>query len=210
MLFEHIVKDDRSLVELLDCDYTFLNERLAKYYGIEGVKGDEMRRVTLPPGSPRGGVLTQGTVLTVTSNPDRTSPVKRGLFILENILGTPPASAAARYPAAGRRRQEARRARRRPCASRWPCTARLPRARRATTGWTRSGWRSRTSTRWGAGGTRNAASRSTRRAGWSPASRSPAIKELKQILVDRASPRFLPLPEREDAHLRTRARARLS
>lgn len=91
MLFEHVVREDRSLLELLDCDYTFLNGPLAKYYGIEGVEGDQMRRVELPPDSPRGGVLTQGTVLAVTSNPDRTSPVKRGLFILENILGTPPA-----------------------------------------------------------------------------------------------------------------------
>jgi hypothetical protein len=90
MLFEHVVKGDRSLVELIDCDYTFLNEKLAKYYGIDGVQGDEMRLVKLPPDSPRGGVLTQGTVLTVTSNPDRTSPVKRGLFVLDNILGTPP------------------------------------------------------------------------------------------------------------------------
>jgi hypothetical protein len=91
MLFEHVVRGDRSLLELLDGDYTFLNDRLANYYGIEGVKGDQMRRVELPPGSPRGGVLTQGTVLAVTSNPDRTSPVKRGLFILDNILGSPPA-----------------------------------------------------------------------------------------------------------------------
>ena len=81
----------RNVLELIDSDYTFLNERLAQYYGIADVKGDEMRRVTLPPGGPRGGVFTQGTVLAVTSNPDRTSPVKRGLFILDNILGTPPA-----------------------------------------------------------------------------------------------------------------------
>jgi hypothetical protein len=91
MLFEHILRNDRSLLELLDSDYTFLNERLAKHYGIEGVQGDEMRLVPLPDDSPRGGILTQGTVLTVTSNPDRTSPVKRGLFILDNVLGTPPA-----------------------------------------------------------------------------------------------------------------------
>ena len=91
MTFEHVVRADRSLLELLDADYTFLNERLAKHYGIDGVTGDAMRRVDLPPGSPRGGVLTQGTVLTVTSNPDRTSPVKRGLFLLDNILGAPPA-----------------------------------------------------------------------------------------------------------------------
>jgi hypothetical protein len=90
MLFDHILRNDRSLLELIDCDYTFLNERLARHYGIEGVSGDRMRLVRLPKDSPRGGVLTQGTVLTVTSNPDRTSPVKRGLFILDNILGTPP------------------------------------------------------------------------------------------------------------------------
>ena len=91
MSFEHVVRGDKSLLELLDSDYTFLNERLAKFYGIDGVQGDAMRQVVLPSGSPRGGILTQGTVLTVTSNPDRTSPVKRGLFLLDNILGAPPA-----------------------------------------------------------------------------------------------------------------------
>lgn len=91
MTFAHLVREDRSLVELLDSDYTFLNEDLAKHYGIEGVSGKQMRKVTLPAGSPRGGVLTQGTVLAVTSNPTRTSPVKRGVFILEAILGSPPA-----------------------------------------------------------------------------------------------------------------------
>ena len=90
MHFDHILRNDRSLLELIDCDYAFLNERLAKHYAIPGVTGDQMRLVKLPADSPRGGVLTQGTVLTVTSNPDRTSPVKRGLFILDNILGTPP------------------------------------------------------------------------------------------------------------------------
>jgi hypothetical protein len=89
-VFEYILREDRSLLELVDSDYTFLNERLAKHYGVENVTGDELRRVTLPPDSPRGGVLGQGTVLAVTSNPTRTSPVKRGVFILENILGLPP------------------------------------------------------------------------------------------------------------------------
>ncbi len=97
--FEHVIKDDRSLVELLDSDYAFLNEELAKHYGIEGVKGDRIRKVTLEPDSPRGGVLTQGTILAYTSNPTRTSPVKRGVFILENILGTPPAPAPPNVPA---------------------------------------------------------------------------------------------------------------
>jgi hypothetical protein len=90
MAFEYVLRNDRSLLELIDADYTFLNERLAKHYGIEGVTGEAMRKVPLPASSPRGGVLTQGTFLVVTSNPDRTSPVKRGLFILDNILGMPP------------------------------------------------------------------------------------------------------------------------
>jgi Protein of unknown function (DUF1592)/Protein of unknown function (DUF1588)/Protein of unknown function (DUF1587)/Protein of unknown function (DUF1585)/Protein of unknown function (DUF1595)/Cytochrome C oxidase, cbb3-type, subunit III len=88
--FEYVVRQDRNLLELLDSNYTFLNGPLAKLYGITNVFGEEMRRVTLPPDSPRGGILTQGTVLTVTSNPTRTSPVKRGVFILDNVLGSPP------------------------------------------------------------------------------------------------------------------------
>ncbi len=91
LTFARVLREDRSLVELLDGHYTYLNEELAKHYGIDGVKGKEMRLVELPPDSPRGGVLTQGTVLAVTSNPTRTSPVKRGVFILNSILGTPPA-----------------------------------------------------------------------------------------------------------------------
>jgi hypothetical protein len=89
-VFDYVLRQDRSLLELLDSDYTFLNQRLAAHYDITNVSGDEMRRVTLPPDSPRGGILTEGTMLVVTSNPTRTSPVKRGLFILDNILGTPP------------------------------------------------------------------------------------------------------------------------
>jgi hypothetical protein len=90
--FEYVVRENRSIRELIDSDYTFLNERLATHYGLTNVdvKGQELRRVTLPKDSARGGVLTHGTVLAVTSNPNRTSPVKRGLFILDNILGTPP------------------------------------------------------------------------------------------------------------------------
>jgi Protein of unknown function (DUF1592)/Protein of unknown function (DUF1588)/Protein of unknown function (DUF1587)/Protein of unknown function (DUF1585)/Protein of unknown function (DUF1595)/Planctomycete cytochrome C len=89
-VFAYILREDRSLLELLDSDYTFVNERLARHYGLTNVVGQEMRLVTLPPDSPRGGILTEGTVLAVTSNPTRTSPVKRGVFILDNILGTPP------------------------------------------------------------------------------------------------------------------------
>ena len=91
MAFDYVLRKDRSLLELLDCDYTFLNEPLAKYYGIENVQGADMRLVKLPEDSPRGGILTQGTMLCTTSNPDRTSPVKRGLYILDKVLGIPPA-----------------------------------------------------------------------------------------------------------------------
>ena len=88
---KHIIQEDRAVGELLESDYTYLNERLAKHYGLTNlnVTGSEMRLVKLPADSPRGGLLTQGAVLAVTSNPTRTSPVKRGVFILDNILGTP-------------------------------------------------------------------------------------------------------------------------
>jgi hypothetical protein len=99
MDFAYVINDDRSLLELIDCNYTFLNEELAKFYGVPGVTGKEMRKVMLPPDSPRGGVLTQGTVLAVTSNPTRTSPVKRGVFILDAILGTRPPPPPPNIPA---------------------------------------------------------------------------------------------------------------
>ncbi len=96
--FEYVLRENRPLTELLESDYTFLNQRLADHYGIPDVKGEEIRRVTLPPDSQRGGLLTQGTILAVTSNPTRTSPVKRGLFILDNILGSPPPPPPANVP----------------------------------------------------------------------------------------------------------------
>ena len=89
LFFNAVMTEDRSVLEFLDADYTFLNERLARHYGISGVSGDEFRKVKLTDRN-RGGVLTQASVLTITSNPTRTSPVKRGKWILENILGTPP------------------------------------------------------------------------------------------------------------------------
>lgn len=89
MFFTAIVKENKSLLDLLDANYTYLNEKLAKHYGIPDVRGTEMRRVELPKDSVRGGLLTQGAVLVVTSNPTRTSPVKRGMFVLDNILGAP-------------------------------------------------------------------------------------------------------------------------
>jgi hypothetical protein len=99
--FDYILRDNRSLLELLDSDYTFLNERLARHYGLTNlnVTGESMQLVKLPPDSPRGGIITHGSVLAVTSNPTRTSPVKRGLFILDNLLGTPPAPPPPNIPA---------------------------------------------------------------------------------------------------------------
>ena len=96
MAFSYVVRNDRSVLELIDSDYTFLNERLANHYGLAdqpgmpAIRGQEMRRVLLPPESVRGGILTHGSVLIATSNPTRTSPVKRGLFVLDNIIGLPP------------------------------------------------------------------------------------------------------------------------
>jgi hypothetical protein len=89
MFFEHIVQEDRSVLEFLDADYSFLNGPLARFYGISGVSGLDFRKVPLTDKN-RGGVITQASVLTLTSNPTRTSPVKRGKWILENVLGTPP------------------------------------------------------------------------------------------------------------------------
>ncbi len=89
MFCQNIMLGDRSVLEFLDADYTFANEPLARLYGLAGVKGDAFRRVSLS-GTPRGGLLTMASILTITSNPTRTSPVKRGKWVLDNILGTPP------------------------------------------------------------------------------------------------------------------------
>jgi hypothetical protein len=89
LFVQSIMRNDRSLLDLLTGDYTFLNEPLAGYYGIKGVSGKEFRRVSLA-GTNRRGILTQGSVLTLTSNPTRTSPVKRGKWVMENLLGTGP------------------------------------------------------------------------------------------------------------------------
>lgn len=91
LVFEEILKHDRSLLEFVAADWSMLNERLATHYGIPGVEGNEFRKVTLPAGSHRGGVLTQASVLKVTADGTRTSPVLRGIWVLEKILGTPPA-----------------------------------------------------------------------------------------------------------------------
>jgi hypothetical protein len=98
LLFESIVREDRSIVDLLDADYTYLNERLAKHYGIPGIYGSHFRRVEGLP-EERRGLLGQGSILTITSYPNRTSPVLRGKWIMTNILGTPPPAPPANVPA---------------------------------------------------------------------------------------------------------------
>jgi hypothetical protein len=89
MFFSSVMRDDRSILDFIDGKYSFLNERLAKHYGIKDVKGNDFRRVALENGE-RSGVLTQGSVLTVSSYPTRTSPVIRGKWVLENFLNAPP------------------------------------------------------------------------------------------------------------------------
>ena len=119
------------MLDLLNADYTFVNERVARHYGIPNVKGSHFRRVQLPADSPRRGLLGHASILAVTSQPDRTSPVVRGKWVLENLLGAeppppppnvPPLDATSVTDGTG----ECSR-----CANGSRCTARIPRARRA-------------------------------------------------------------------------------
>ena len=98
MYFAHVLKEDRSVLDFIDGDYTFLNSELAEYYDIPGVTGSEMRLVHLPKDSPRGGVITAGSTLLVTSGTNRTSPVKRGVFVLDNFLALRPNDPPADVP----------------------------------------------------------------------------------------------------------------
>jgi hypothetical protein len=98
LFFESIMREDRSVVELLTADYTFVNQRLAEHYGIDGVYGSHFRRIPVADGN-RMGLLGHGSIHTVTSYPNRTSPVLRGKWILENVLGTPPPAPPPNVPA---------------------------------------------------------------------------------------------------------------
>jgi mono/diheme cytochrome c family protein len=97
LFFNAIVQDDRSVLDFINADFTFVNERLAKHYGLPGVTGDNFRRVTLPP--ERGGLLAQASILTITSLPNRTSPVLRGKWVLENLLDAAPPPPPPNVPA---------------------------------------------------------------------------------------------------------------
>jgi hypothetical protein len=99
LFVDSIVRENRSVLDLLKTDYTFLNERLAKHYGIPNVYGSRFRRVTLGPDSKRGGLLRQGSILAVTSYATRTSPVIRGVWVLSNIFGAPPPPPLPNVPA---------------------------------------------------------------------------------------------------------------
>jgi hypothetical protein len=108
LFLDSIVREDRGVLELLTANYTFLNERLAQHYGVPNVQGSHFRRVTLPVDSPRRGLLGQGSILTVTSPAIRTSPVIRGKWILNNILGAPPPDPPPNVPALSDRRTQAK------------------------------------------------------------------------------------------------------
>ncbi len=108
LLLDSVIRENRGVMELLTADYTFLNERLAQHYNIPGIQGSYFRRIQLPADSPRRGLLGQASILTVTSPAIRTSPVIRGKWILNNILGTPPPDPPPNVPALSDRRTQAK------------------------------------------------------------------------------------------------------
>ncbi len=110
LLLEHTLREDASVLDLIGADYTFVNERLARHYRIPNVRGQRFRRVALEGNEQRGGLLGHGSILTVTSYPNRTSPVLRGKWLLENILGTPPPPPPPDVPGLPERGQDGTRA----------------------------------------------------------------------------------------------------
>ena len=108
LFVDSIVRENRGVLELLTADYTFMNERLAQHYGFANIQGSRFRRVPLPADSPRRGLLGHGSILTVTSPAIRTSPVIRGKWILNNILGAPPPDPPPDVPALSERRTQAK------------------------------------------------------------------------------------------------------
>src|SRR5262245_41198006 len=108
LFLDSVMRENRGVMELITANYTFVNERLAQNYGIPNIQGSEFRRVTLPAESPRGGLLGQGSILTVTSPAIRTSPVIRGKWILNNILGSPPPDPPPNVPALSDQKTQAK------------------------------------------------------------------------------------------------------
>ena len=158
MFFGALMREDRSVLELIDSDFTYLNERLANHYGIDDVKGTEFQRVSLAKGSGRGGILTHASILTITSNPTRTSPVMRGKWIFEQI-------SAHHHHRRRRTSRSWRKTRRRSPAARfvsdWKSTARKQSVPHVIQRWIRLALRWRTSTASALGGMWTANSQST-------------------------------------------------
>ncbi len=139
LFFGAVMRGDSSILDFIDSDFTYLNEQLARHYGISGVKGEQFRRVKLKAHE-RGGLVTQASILTVTSNPTRTSPVKRGKWVLEQLLGTPPPPPPPNVPVLT---EDAKALTAATCACGWSSIARKQAVRCATTSWTHldSVWR---------------------------------------------------------------------
>ena len=167
LFFGAVVQEDRSVLDLLDANFTFVNERLARQYGIPNVYGPHFRRVTLPPSlDVRRGLLGKGALMTVTSNAARTSPVTRGKWFLQTFLGVSPPEPPPDVPAFVERTADTtgQHEAADDAAGARSCTASARRARRATRSSSPWGWRSRTSTPSAAGAPSTRASRSTPRA----------------------------------------------
>ena len=182
LFFGSVIHEDRSILDLLTADYTFVNERLAKHYGIPDVYGPQFRRVTLGPElDMRRGLLGKGALLTITSDAARTSPVKRGKWFLRNVPRRQPARSAARRRNGAEARRRARRRKR--CARgsrRIAPTRAAPRATRASSRWA-SPWR--TSTPSASGGRSMSAARSIPRASRTTARRSTGLKSLRELAL---------------------------
>ena len=177
------MREDRSVLDLMTADYTFVNERLARHYGIPGIYGSQFRRVPVTDDA-RKGLLGQGSILAVTSHAERTSPVVRGKWILENLLGIAGAAAAARRSAAEgeeRRREAADHARADGGASRQPGVRGCHKMHGL-----RSASRWRTSTRWARGAARMPATRSMPPAMLADGTKVNGVVELRNALLSQS------------------------
>ena len=206
LFFREVMVQDRSVLDFLDADYTFVNERLARHYGMPGVQGDSFARLHCRIDR-RGGLLTQASILTLTSNPTRTSPVKRGKWILENMLGAPPpppppgvvatVGGSSRLNCSGR------------CASAWSSTAAIRPVRFATRKWTPSVSVLRTSMRIGAWRERDGQFAIDPSGELPGDQRFTGPRELRQILKTTRRGRVPALLGRKNAHLCDRTRVRI-